>query len=743
VASYDALINLKVRGLKDLSKIDNAVNGITKGAKDTTEAVKNGNKALMTQGLRLRALAKGQNTLIEKMHKKGGKGGGFFLPDSKTLNASARGIKRYYSEQQTHAKHINRVQEATLSVEKRRLTLNKNIAKQNRISARVGKNIRSAKAAAHREELRTLQQIINLRKLADSAGGIAGRLGDVLAPPELNTRGKGGKMLALPSAEMRAGAPGAFQNAPGFRGTRRASTRGKGSGALQSALISGAFPLLFGQGPLGGAAGFAGGYLGTKMGGQMGGFAGGLVATAALQSIQNAVSAITKLGQALNPFTADIGKLSQALGIAGTAEGARLKAIEALSGKQAALTEATRLMNQQLGAAATQTLKVFGEKMQGVSNEFAKVMTRLGAVFADLITETGILDLLQGILKFINGIDVQKLKGFTQIMLAMSGKANFAQLASGIKNMTSKNNSNVDKDPTIGVTTTLSGAGMFFGNEKEKRIDELNILKATIEGGKDLGRIEKMRVDLKNKLKALGLDINKEDQKSIDTALKGLSDQDKLIDSYKKQLELTKQIKSVIADGLTNAITGLIDGTKTLGESLAGIAKQIANLILQQAILSAIGGIKFGGGGVTTGSVSDLPKVATAAQGAYFMNGIKPFSTGGMATKPTLGLIGEAGESEYIIPASKMASSMQRYSAGARGKGVIPGTGSSQSGSGGSSTTVNYSGPILNFNSEEFVPKSAVNDIIGTATRQGALQGSSQTFASLRNSRSARSRIGL
>ena len=157
-----------------------------------------------------------------------------------------------------------------------------------------------------------------------------------------------------------------------------------------------------------------------------------------------------------------------------------------------------------------------------------------------------------------------------------------------------------------------------------------------------------------------------------------------------------------------------------------------------------LGNISFGGGGVTTGSVSDLPKVATAAQGAYFMNGIKPFSTGGMATKPTLGLIGEAGESEYIIPASKMASSMQRYSAGARGEAVIPGTGSSYAGGGGgSSTTVNYSGPILNFNSEEFVPKSAVNDIIGTATRQGALQGSSQTFASLRNSRSARSRIGL
>jgi len=741
VASYDALINLKVRGLKDLSKIDSAVNGITKGAKDTTEAVKNGNKALMTQGLRLRALAKGQNTLIEKMHKRGGKGGGFLLPDSKTLNASARGIKRYYSEQQTHAKHINRVQEATLNVEKRRITLNKNIANQNKISARVGKNIRSAKAAAHKEELRTLQQIINLRKLADSAGGIAGRLGALGAPEELNTRGPGGRMLALPSAEMRAGAPGAFQNAPGFRGTKTS----KGSGALQSALISGAFPMLFGQGPLGGAAGFAGGYLGTKMGGQMGGFAGGLVATAALQSIQNAVSAITKLGQALNPFTADIGKLSQALGIAGTAEGARLRAIEALSGKQAALTEATRLMNQQLGAAATQTLKIFGEKMQGVSNEFAKVMTRLGAAFADLITETGILDFLEGVLKFINGIDVQKLKGFTQIMLAMSGKANFAQLASGIKNITSKNNSNVDKDPTIGITTVGSRADMFLGNEKEKRMDELNILKATIEGGKELGRIEEIRVGLKNKLKSFGLDINDLDQKSVDIAVKGLSDQDKLIDSYKKQLELAKQIKDTIAGGLTNAIMGLIDGTKTLAESLAGILKQIAQILIQKAIMSAIDKIPFGGGGVTTGSVSDLAPVAVAAEGAYWKNGIKGFSSGGLVTRPTIGLIGEAGEDEYIIPASKMSGAMDRYSAGARGQAVIPGGGTVASGSGVSSspTVVNYTGPVLSFNSEAYVPKSAIPEIINSAARRGAEEGQSKVFSQLKNSRSQRSRVGL
>ena len=122
---------------------------------------------------------------------------------------------------------------------------------------------------------------------------------------------------------------------------------------------------------------------------------------------------------------------------------------------------------------------------------------------------------------------------------------------------------------------------------------------------------------------------------------------------------------------------------------------------------------------------------------------VAPFASGGYVTSPTVGVVGEAGENEYVIPASKMASSMQRYSAGARGEAVIPSTGSSYAGSGGSSTTVNYSGPILNFNSEEFVPKSAVGQIIATATARGASVGESRTISSLRNSRSRRSSLGL
>ena len=241
-------------------------------------------------------------------------------------------------------------------------------------------------------------------------------------------------------------------------------------------------------------------------------------------------------------------------------------------------------------------------------------------------------------------------------------------------------------------------------------------------------------------------DIRKEEEWSsfysgnIDKSLGGtrpeIEGQKKIIELTEKEKQLRLEIKDILAQGMQSAIEGLISGTKTLGQALADVAKSLASMFLQRGIQGMLNKMPFFAAAAPTG--------VTKAEGGYMANGIKPFASGGMATRPTLGLVGEAGEDEYIIPASKMAASMQRYSAGARGEAVIPGTGSSHVGAGGgASTTVNYSGPILNFNSEEFVPKSAVGQIIATATSQGARAGENRTLSTLRNSRSARSRLGM
>ena len=87
--------------------------------------------------------------------------------------------------------------------------------------------------------------------------------------------------------------------------------RPKGKGIVTSALISGSFPLLFGQGIPGAIAGGLGGGIGAKYGGQMGGFAGGLVATAALQIFNNIKDSVNQFGAELNDPTKNLDALTE------------------------------------------------------------------------------------------------------------------------------------------------------------------------------------------------------------------------------------------------------------------------------------------------------------------------------------------------------------------------------------------------------------------------------------------------
>jgi tape measure domain-containing protein len=93
-------------------------------------------------------------------------------------------------------------------------------------------------------------------------------------------------------------------------------------------------------------------------------------------------------------------------------------------------------------------------------------------------------------------------------------------------------------------------------------------------------------------------------------------------------------------------------------------ANSIRNAANQQARLNALRGQQ------STGNATTRPKAA--AQGAYWPGGFQAFANGGIVTKPTLGLVGEGGEPEYIIPQSKMAAASANYLSGARGDSVIP-----------------------------------------------------------------------
>ena len=133
-----------------------------------------------------------------------------------------------------------------------------------------------------------------------------------------------------------------------------------GSGVLSGALISGAFPLLFGQGPLGAAAGFAGGMIGGKLGGQTGGFAGGLIATAALTQVQQIIDGVAAVGQAFSETSLDINQVTKSLGLVGTPSAKYLQILEKTQGKQAAYNESVKRLSRIVGDEGVKNLQEFG-----------------------------------------------------------------------------------------------------------------------------------------------------------------------------------------------------------------------------------------------------------------------------------------------------------------------------------------------------------------------------------------------
>ena len=164
--------------------------------------------------------------------------------------------------------------------------------------------------------------------------------------------------------------------------------RGGGGGfgaAISSAAVSGAFPLLFGQGPAAAAGGFGGGLVGSALGGPMGGFAGGLIGTTVVTAFQEQVLG---LANALDPVNANIDAAIEKVKGLSSARKQEIKIIEQFRGKQAALDEVTKdLVNVvgEDGVAAFKELREAGKLFTDKFNEFA---LKLSADAAKLVNRT-------------------------------------------------------------------------------------------------------------------------------------------------------------------------------------------------------------------------------------------------------------------------------------------------------------------------------------------------------------------
>jgi len=165
--------------------------------------------------------------------------------------------------------------------------------------------------------------------------------------------------------------------------------------------------------------------------------------------------------------------------------------------------------------------------------------------------------------------------------------------------------------------------------------------------------------------------------------------------------------KTVFIDPVANGIEALIQGIQSAFSkvkdiltapftaafnAIRGVINQILNG-MSAAINGVIGAInKVIQGANRALAQLNLPQIPTIPSAT-----LPRFADGGVVKRPTIAMVGEGGEPEYIIPESKMAATAQNYLAGQRGAGAI------QSGTTSGPTINVTTGPVVEFNGERYV----------------------------------------
>jgi tape measure domain-containing protein len=245
------------------------------------------------------------------------------------------------------------------------------------------------------------------------------------------------------------------------------------------------------------------------------------------------------------------------------------------------------------------------------------------------------------------------------------------------------------------------------------------------------------------------------------TVASGLTD---AISKLKEDLNPIKLATETIVNGATaigeafstafgEVITGakstqeaLADAFKSIGQAFISMALEIIakqmTLIILQTILNALSGGAGGAMGTANKNLSGAGALKSPIPGLK----VGGYAEGGFVTGPTNALIGEGGESEYVIPASKMSAAMSRYSRGARGESVIPGNGATPEGGGAATATmepidVRYT--VERINSVDYVTADQFQAGMQQAAAQGAKQGEQRALSTLRQNTNVRRSVGI
>ena len=193
---------------------------------------------------------------------------------------------------------------------------------------------------------------------------------------------------------------------------------------------------------------------------------------------------------------------------------------------------------------------------------------------------------------------------------------------------------------------------------------------------------------------------------------------------------------------MSNAIVGLIDGTKTAKEAFADMFKNIGKAFIDMAtqmiakalVMKALGILTGGGGNPSAGGTGGL---SIGSPSSFGGGNLFSFSGGGYTGDAPRagGLDGQGGYLAMLHPQETVVdhhSAMGRYSSGNASDGI-------------GSRTIRLESTMIN--SVEYVTKDQAMAMSRQAAddgaKRGAIGGHAQSMTTLKNSRSQRSKLGM
>jgi phage-related protein len=183
-----------------------------------------------------------------------------------------------------------------------------------------------------------------------------------------------------------------------------------------------------------------------------------------------------------------------------------------------------------------------------------------------------------------------------------------------------------------------------------------------------------------------------------------------------------------VVKGIAGAFRGLADALRSPFDAVTRFIRNIFNgylSLVERFINGAVNGInKLISAANRALSALKLPNIPLAPTVT-----IPRFAEGGTVDRPTLAMVGEGGQREYIIPESKMARASANYLMGVRGAGVVPGA-ATGSASQGNTTVQITTGPVLQQGGQRYVTIEDLERSLNSLASN--LLGNNRSFAGRR-----------